>query len=119
MKHTLLFLFLGLFITTLSAQQSLDGSATNHFADPPQKIVKNKKLKISIFPNPASDFIQLENGAKVNQILVYNLVGRKMKTFKAVEDEKYDISALPHGMYLVQLVDKSKKIITTQRINKR
>lgn len=75
--------------------------------------------KISIFPNPATDFIGIANDANVKQVIIFNLVGRKMKTFDAVVGERYDISALPNGMYLVQLRDHNLKVITTQRISKR
>jgi hypothetical protein len=48
------------------------------------------------------------------------LVGRKLKTFQNVEkDEHYDVSELPVGMYLIQVIDNNKKILTTQRISKR
>ncbi len=77
-------------------------------------------VKISIYPNPATNFISINKDENVRDIAVFNLVGRKLKTFQNVEkDEHYDVSDLPVGMYLVQVIDNNKKILTTQRISKR
>ncbi len=77
-------------------------------------------VKISIYPNPATNFISINKDENVRDIAIFNLVGRKLKTFQNVEkDEHYDVSDLPMGMYLVQVIDDKKKIVTTQRISKR
>lgn len=75
--------------------------------------------KIKIYPNPAFNFIGLNNVSGVGSIIVYNLVGRKMKKFTAQADERYDITDLPRGMYLVQLLGKDGKVVTTQRMSKK
>jgi hypothetical protein len=77
-------------------------------------------VKISIYPNPATNFISINKDENVRDIAIFNLVGKKLKTFQDVEkDEHYDVSDLPNGMYLVQVIDTNKKIVTTQRISKR
>jgi len=77
-------------------------------------------LKISVYPNPATDYISINKDENVRDIAIFNLVGRKLKTFQDVKkDEHYDVSDLPNGMYLVQVIDTNKKIATTQRISKR
>ena len=75
---------------------------------------------ISIYPNPATNYISIDNDENVKSITVFNLVGRKLKSFQDVhKNEHYDVSNLPKGMYLVRVTDFSNKIITTQRISKR
>jgi len=64
------------------------------------------KSVLKIFPNP-------------NAIIIYNLVGRKIKKFIAEKGKSYPITDLPKGMYLIQLVDTNDKVITTQRMSKR
>ena len=72
------------------------------------------------YPNPATNFISINKDENVRDIAIFNLVGKKLKTFQDVEkDEHYDVSDLPNGMYLVQVIDTNKKIVTTQRISKR
>ena len=116
MKQFILSTIFIVFAFSASAFGSL--TSIGYSAIPPSTI-EPTEIKITIYPNPASDFIQISNHEDVSQIIVFNLVGRKMKTFEVQGDEKYNISNLPKGMYLVQLVNHGKKIITTQRISKR
>lgn len=82
----------------------------------PQPIVS----KIKIFPNPATEYISIDNAQDVKELNILNLVGRKLKVIDNVQqDVQYDISDLPNGMYLVQVIDQKNKIITTQRLSKR
>jgi len=76
--------------------------------------------KITIYPNPATNYISIDNAENVKQIVIINLVGRKLKTFENVQkDERYDVNELPNGMYLVQIIDNSNKILTTVRVSKK
>ena len=80
------------------------------FWDPP---------KVSVYPNPTSDFFGISNSAGVAELTIYNLVGKEMKNFKAEEGVKYNVSDLPNGMYLIQMTNNKKKVINTQRLHKR
>lgn len=79
-----------------------------------------KKKKISVFPNPAVNFIGLseEDEKSVSKIVVLNVMGRKAKNFEIEKGMRYDVSDLKRGMYLVQIFDLKNNIITTQRLNK-
>ena len=75
---------------------------------------------ISVFPNPATEYISVNDGGEnLEQIAVFNLVGKKVKEFEYVKGENYSVSDLPKGMYLVQLVDRNKRIVKTQKVDKR
>lgn len=115
MKKNLLFILLSFFLTTVTFAQSqdIDQRDDNLVAQ------LNSKKNISVFPNPAINFIGLSDTEDVRQLVVYNVVGRKMKSFMVSEGEKYDVAELPRGMYLVQILDYDNKIITTQRLSKR
>ena len=77
------------------------------------------KKELKVFPNPATNFIQLQGSSKVGAIIIYNLVGRKIKNFTPVKDKTYQITDLPKGMYLIQLLDFSGKVLSTQRLSKK
>lgn len=81
--------------------------------------VQTKKKKISVYPNPAVDFIGISDDKNVSKIVVLNVMGRKAKSFEIEKGMKYNVSELKRGMYLVQIFDLDNKIITTQRLNKR
>jgi Secretion system C-terminal sorting domain len=75
---------------------------------------------ISVFPNPATEFIQVrDQSGNAQTVDVYTLVGRKVRSFEYNDGQQYGVSDLPRGLYLVQVVDRSGNVITTQKINKR
>jgi hypothetical protein len=79
---------------------------------------KNQR-RSTIFPNPSSDFMRLAQQDDVERLVVYNIVGKKVKDFNVQDNERYDISDLPDGIYLVGLFDDRNKIIRTVRVQKR
>jgi hypothetical protein len=118
MKRKILFCifsFLSLVTFRATAQTDKNNGACENCGN----ISRKAPPELSIFPNPAQDFIGITQEDLVGRILVYNMVGRKMKNFEVEKGEKYDISDLPHGMYLVQLVGKNNKVLLTQRLSKR
>ncbi|MEM1122607.1 MAG: T9SS type A sorting domain-containing protein [Bacteroidota bacterium] len=97
---------------TICAMAQLDAQIADASIRPLKKTTK-------IYPNPAFNFIGLNNVANVQSITIYNLVGRKIKQFQTSKDKRYDITDLPRGMYLVQLVGRDGKVVTTQRMSKK
>ena len=73
----------------------------------------------SVFPNPATEYITVTNDDAVRNIYVFNLVGRKIKTFDVTKGDRYEISDLPNGLYVIQLIGKTNKVLTTQRLTKK
>lgn len=73
-----------------------------------------------VFPNPAIEFIYLNDDYnQVKSIEIYNVVGRKMEVFSVNHTgEKYNVSRLPKGIYMVSMLDANGNNIRTQRINK-
>lgn len=96
------------------------------YAQSNSKISKSQKLEslnLQIFPNPVTTSFEITYNevetTGVNTISIFNLVGRKLKSFDANNGSKYYIGDLPKGMYLVQLLGQKNKIITTRRLSKR
>ena len=75
--------------------------------------------KISIFPNPTSNYFSLSSTIGLDKLVVFNLLGKEMCSFSINQATKYDISDLPNGMYLVQAYGSDKKIVSTIRLQKR
>jgi Secretion system C-terminal sorting domain len=79
-----------------------------------------KSPDLSVFPNPATEFIAVQdNNDAVAHIIIFSLIGKKIREFEHQKGEHYSVSDLPKGMYLVQLLDRSRDILTTQKIDKR
>ncbi|MBL7827055.1 MAG: T9SS type A sorting domain-containing protein [Saprospiraceae bacterium] len=103
MKQLLLVFFFLLGGLALSAQQTT-----------------NQKPELAVYPNPVIDnFTIHDNNDNVTEVTVFNLIGKKVKSFEHLKGEYHYVGDLPKGVYLVQMLDKSKRIITTQKMDKR
>ena len=101
MKQPLLVLFFLLTVFTLRAQSA-------------------PRPELSVFPNPTIENIAVQDNADaVGQIIIFNLLGKKIKVFEAAKGENYYVGDLAKGIYLVQLVGRNKQTIKTQKIEKR
>lgn len=101
MKQSLLVFFFFLSVLSLRAQHS-------------------SRPEFSVFPNPVIEFISVQDNVDaIGNVLVFNLLGKKIKSFEASKGENYYVGDLPKGVYLVQLVGRNKQILKTQKIEKR
>lgn len=66
--------------------------------------------KPEIYPNPASDILNISGISEAADFEIYNMVGQKMGLGK-VSDHRVDIHHLSKGIYFIQLKDKEN---TTQ-----
>ena len=74
---------------------------------------------VSVYPNPMTEYIGVNNDDLVAKMFIYNVVGKRLREFAIERGERYPVYDLPNGIYLVQLLTRNNKILTTQRINKR
>lgn len=61
---------------------------------------------LSIYPNPASDFIFISYKQKIDTVIIYDMVGKLVST--SLNTEKIDVSSLSKGMYLMQIQTDGK-----------
>lgn len=75
---------------------------------------------LRVFPNPMTDYFQLEgNDANdVKNLVVYNLIGRQVRSFDATASNQFDMSGLPGGIYLLGMVGAEGEILKTVRISR-
>ena len=76
--------------------------------------------KVKVYPNPTTDIFkiaELENIPAADRVEVYNVLGKKVKTFSAAVNT-FDVSNLPDGMYLVSLMSETDGVIKTIRMSK-
>ncbi|MFN0015641.1 MAG: T9SS type A sorting domain-containing protein [Saprospiraceae bacterium] len=101
MKHILPFFFFLLVSLAVQAQNAI-------------------KAELTVFPNPTSEYISIKDSEDVvGHVAVFNLVGKKVKEFDFVNGETMFVADLPKGMYLVQIQDRSRQVIKTQKVDKR
>jgi len=100
MKHILPILFFLLASLAVQAQNSI-------------------KAELKIFPNPTSEYVSVQDGdGVVGYVAFFNLVGKKVKEFEFVKGESLFVADLPKGMYLVQIQDRTRQVLKTQKVDK-
>lgn len=111
MKHTLLLFIFSLLIGGAAhAQVSYQGAPVKQ---------SPADLQLKVYPNPVTTYININQTDAVEQMAIYSITGRRMKTFRTDKVYKHYVGDLPRGIYLVQLLGKKDKILKTQRITKR
>ncbi len=80
----------------------------------------NQAVTVQVFPNPTTSFFNIEGGDnQIATIYLYNLIGKRMKTFYPKTETDFSVSDLSNGLYLVQMIDGSGHIVATNRLTKR
>ncbi len=72
--------------------------------------------KISIYPNPTSDFININTNDKIKSIAITNLSGQKV--IQASETTKVDVQHLPAGVYVLEVVNANNQKTQSKFIKK-
>jgi hypothetical protein len=71
--------------------------------------------QLTVYPNPAYDFINFMSNDNIRNLELYNLTGQKVYGAEVnVNNYKLDVSALPQGFYLVKLTNMAGDIHTTR-----
>ena len=78
------------------------------------------KAELSVYPNPTADYISVNDANdEVSYVVILNLVGKKVKEFDFIKGESLFIADLPKSMYLVQLQNRKRTVLKTQKVDKR
>ena len=78
-----------------------------------------EKAAVKLFPNPTSNFFQITENEFVNEVEIFNIVGKRMIAAQHVNGKSYDISGFPNGLYLVRMTNEEGQILKTTRLTKR
>jgi len=62
-----------------------------------------EKSSVIVQPNPAHDFIIIKNGDQYNRLRIMDISGKQMIQFEKRLDNRYNISHLSKGIYLIEL----------------
>ena len=75
---------------------------------------------LSIYPNPTNSFFTLKSKGNfsVSKVVIYNTLGVIVSNSPSVTENKYDISSLSAGIYLVEISDNRGAVTTKKLIKK-
>lgn len=75
------------------------------------KKVSIEKTSLSIYPNPASNFIRINTSQKIDKISIYDLQGRRVyQNTNSNSPNSIDISQLPNGVYSLYLQTENEPL---------
>ena len=83
-------------------------------------ITKEVALReLRVYPNPTDDDFSVRGDVDFDEVVVYNIIGKKVKTYNRTASNKYSLRDMPDGMYFISIVDQNSGVLKTLRINKR
>ena len=71
--------------------------------------------KVSVYPNPANNFVTISSSVDINKIELYNLLGKKVINTSKLVNDKLDVSSIAKGVYLMKLTS-GKSVISRKLI---
>jgi hypothetical protein len=77
------------------------------------------RVKLNVFPNPATDYVEVQGAQNISRLVIYNVLGRQMRAFNVAPGSRYYVGDLPSGLYLASLVNRKGDILKTFRLSKR
>ncbi|MDP5077532.1 MAG: T9SS type A sorting domain-containing protein, partial [Nonlabens sp.] len=77
--------------------------ATTDCAGVPLSIEEDNLSKVSIFPNPATDFVQVNSNAVITSYSIYTISGQQVLSGSMDDTHSIEVLSLTSGIYLLNL----------------
>ena len=74
------------------------------------------KSNLKVYPNPATDIVNVSSNKKIENITVIDMTGKKVQSFKA--GNQINVSSLPKGTYILQVFYGEGAVENTKLIKK-
>jgi hypothetical protein len=82
---------------------SISEAITNSLAE------QSNVVSTTIFPNPVKTTFEVSTNETIDNVVVYNITGKRMKDLKQTVN-KFDATDLPSGIYFVQIISEGNLI---------
>lgn len=105
---------------TVTDQNDASFSLTNvyYFNEEPSNTQSVARSTIKVYPNPTQGLFTIRGGEQVARLEIFSLAGQPVRQFDFQDGRWYNISDLPRGTYLVRMVDREARTLTTKLFNK-
>ena len=81
--------------------------------------IDKQKTSISIYPNPASDFLHIKSEKSISEVSIFDSTGKQISRIKEKNSEaKIPVHYLNSGIYLIQ-IKNSEGIVSKQKFIKK
>ena len=84
-------------------------------AEPPTIISNNTSTKLTLYPNPTSDVLNIQYGEEIVESLIYNIEGDLMMRSN---EPSINVSQLPYGIYVVHVLTANGQCLQNKFIKR-
>lgn len=77
-----------------------------------EAVDENIAEKVTVYPNPANDFLML-NGENLGNIIIYNALGQKVAEYFADDELNINTADFENGVYFVKVGEKTQRFVVT------
>ena len=74
----------------------------------PAGVAELSSLGIRLFPNPASNYLNLQSDAGVSLIRIFDITGRQVHQQEIDQTDRIDLRSLKKGLYLVNVYNRTE-----------
>ncbi|MCG8581960.1 MAG: T9SS type A sorting domain-containing protein, partial [Bacteroidales bacterium] len=75
----------------------------------PTSIINQKQNKISVYPNPAADVINIQSGIALKSVNIFTVGGVMVKSVEGESITQVNIAEIARGVYVVKTIDVNGK----------
>lgn len=65
-------------------------------------------IKTAIYPNPATNWVKIDNQYPLDKVTISNLHGQKLQTWLNPQQSLFDVSSIPNGLYIISIKEKEQ-----------
>jgi hypothetical protein len=71
--------------------------------------INNDKYKLTVFPNPSKNIVQLKSNSKIDKITLFDTLGKAI-LIQTQNNNEIDLENLSKGVYLIEILTENEKI---------
>lgn len=92
--------------------------ALYYFNTSPSSTDEPLAVRAKVYPNPSDGLFTVKGDKQINEVQIFSLTGRMVRSFRYNDGQWYNITDLPKGTYLIRLMDRGGQQLTTKLMNK-
>jgi di/tripeptidase len=73
---------------------------------------------LKVFPNPATEYFQINNALSIKKVVIYNMFGKEVKVLFNQNNTQHDVTDLKSGMYIIKMLDERNKVVKSVKLQK-
>lgn len=92
---------------------------SSEIADMVNGVYSNKQSRVTIYPNPVSDFLHIQSVSTISKAELFDVLGKSVKTPDfSVSQNGIDVSSVKPGVYFLKLYNRNELVGTAKIIKK-